>query len=124
MNEWNSHIYAFFDPIPAIEYVDGRRVHVFRCNAKACTCKGIHGRFVCRLLDSKDAKSMSNLRRHAKGCWGDDAVESSKGVNVEAAREIIGRGKLRDGSLTAAFERIGKGKMTFSHRQHTTTEAR
>ena len=54
----------------------------------------MHGRFVRRFLDSKDAKSTSNLRRHAKGCWGADAVESSKGVNVEAAREIIGRGKL------------------------------
>ena len=84
----------------------------------------MHGRFVCRFLDSKDAKSMSNLQRHAKGCWGADAVESSKGVNVEAAREIIGRGKLRDGSITTVFERIGKGKMTFSHCQHTTTEAR
>jgi hypothetical protein len=29
-----------------------------------------------------------------------------------------------DSSITSAFERVSKGKVTYSHRQHTTAEAR
>ena len=28
MKGWTFHIYAFFDPVPTIEYVEGRRTHV------------------------------------------------------------------------------------------------
>ena len=31
--------------------------------------------------------------------------------------------KLCDGSITAAFERVGKDKVTYSHRQHTRKES-
>lgn len=31
---------------------------------------------------------------------------------------------VKDGSITEAFRRIGKGKVTYSHRQHTSTQAR
>jgi hypothetical protein len=44
--------------------------------------------------------------------------------SIDAAREVLAKSKLRDGSITAEFERIGKGKVTYSHRQHTKTEAR
>jgi hypothetical protein len=40
--------------------------------------------------------------------------------NLEAARDVLGKMKLQDGSILAEFQRIGKGKVT----QHTTTEAR
>jgi len=36
----------------------------------------------------------------------------------------LAKTKLGDGSITALFERIGKEKVTYSHRQHTTTQAR
>ncbi|KDR81296.1 hypothetical protein GALMADRAFT_241794 [Galerina marginata CBS 339.88] len=63
--DWNSLIYVFFKPEPAIEYVNGRRVHVFECTAKPC--KGRGGRYVRRYLDTGDAKSTGNLRRR-RGC--------------------------------------------------------
>jgi hypothetical protein len=34
------------------------------------------------------------------------------------------KGKLDPATITAAFERTGKGKMTYSHQQHTSTESR
>jgi hypothetical protein len=72
-----------------------------------------------------DAKSTSGLRRHAKKCWGDDAVEAADGMkDLESARTVLLKTKLRDGSITAQFEHAGKSKVTFSHRQHTTMEAR
>ena len=101
----------------------GRRLHVFECAAGKC--RGKNGRDVRRFLDTGDAKSTSGLRRHAKNCWGNEAVEAADGTqDLDSARIVLAKTKLRDGSITAEFERIGKGKVTFSHRQHTSTEAR
>jgi hypothetical protein len=103
--------------------VKDRRVHVFECAAGKC--RGKNGRDVRRYLDTSDAKSTSSLRRHAKNCWGEEAVEAADNTqDLEGAREVLGKTKLRDGSITAEFERIGKGKITYSHRQHTSTESR
>ena len=44
--------------------------------------------------------------------------------NLEAAREVLSKIKLQDGSILVEFQHIGKGKVTYSHTQHTTTEAR
>jgi len=123
MRDWNSPIYAFFKPTPAIEYIQGRRLHVFECTATSCKGKG-NGRLVRRYLDTGDAKSTSNLRKHAKLCWGEDTVTAADQTGgVAAARDILLKTKGRDGSITAAFERVGKGKVSYSHRQHTRTEA-
>jgi hypothetical protein len=103
--------------------MNSRRVHVFECAAGRC--RGKNGRDVRRYLDTADAKSTSGLRRHAKNCWGEEAVEAADGTqDLESARVVLGKTKLRDGSITAEFERIGKGKVTYSHRQHTSTESR
>lgn len=84
-----------------------------------------NGRIVRRYLDTGDAKSTSNLRKHAKVCWGDDAVAGADTTrNVQAAREVLAKMKSVDSSITGAFERAAKGSVTYSHRQHTTTEAR
>lgn len=121
--DWNSPIYVFFRAIPRIEYAQGRRLHIFECAAGKC--KGWNGHDVRRFLDKGDAKSTSNLRKHAKGCWGEEAVAAADNTrSIDAAREVLAKSKLRDGSITAEFERIGKGKVTYSHRQHTKTEAR
>ena len=56
---WTSYIYAFFDPVPEIEYVDNRRTHVFQCSA--CGCKQPRLR---RFLDTKDRSSTSNMAGH------------------------------------------------------------
>jgi len=123
MRDWNSPIYAFFKPTPAIEYIQGRRLHVFECTTISCKGKG-NGCLVQQYFDTGDAKSTSNLRKHAKLCWGEDTVTAADQTGgVAAARDILLKTKGRDGSITAAFERVGKGKVSYSHRQHTRTEA-
>jgi hypothetical protein len=78
---------------------------------------------VRRYLDTSDAKSTGNLRKHARICWGAETVAAADETrNVDAAREALKR--VKDGSITEAFERIGKKKVTYSHRQHTTTQSR
>lgn len=122
-NDWNSPVYIFFKNTPSIEYINERRVHVFECRAKNCKGKG-NGRMVCRYLDTSDAKSTSNLRKHARLCWGVETVAAAdEAGNLGAALDLIKRTH-SDGSITEAFERQGKSKVTYSHRQHTTTQAR
>ena len=120
MDKWDSPIYAFFEPVPEIEYVDERRSHVFKCSARKC------GARIRRFLDSKDRSSTGNLRRHARSCWGDEAVDTAcTAANIEEAREKVVGALLRDGSITAAFERKkGDSKVTYSHRPHTRAETR
>jgi len=45
---------------------------------------------------------------------------ADKTRDIDAACEALG--KLKDGSITEAFERVAKSKVTYSSRQHTTTE--
>ncbi|KAG2028835.1 hypothetical protein BDR03DRAFT_882586 [Suillus americanus] len=118
MNDWNSPVYAFFDPTPQIIEIDGRRAHDFKCQAKRCKTK------VRRYLDKGDARSTGNMRKHVRSCWGDEvlkAADQAKNAN-EVRQKIIGS-FLRNGSITASFERNGKGKVTYSHRQHTRDRA-
>jgi hypothetical protein len=122
--EWNSPIYVFFKPMPSIVYIKNRRVHVSECSATRCMGKG-NGRMVRQYLDTGDAKSTGNLRKHANICWGEEAVAAANNTkDVHAAHEVLGKMKSVDSSITAAFKRIAKDKITYSHRQHTTTEAR
>lgn len=121
MKKWNSPIYMFFKTVPEIRYdEDNRRYHLFRCAHQNCNKK------IQRYLDKKDARSTGNLRKHARSCWGRPAVEAAdKMKNVaEARKQLISNGILRDGSITAAFERSGEGKVTYSHRAHTKAESR
>jgi hypothetical protein len=65
------------------------------------------------------------MRKHAKKCWGDEVVSSAdKAKTVQEVRDTTVNGALNPQSITAAFERKGKGKVSFSHRQHTKTESR
>jgi hypothetical protein len=121
--DWNSPVYVFFKQSPSIEYIKDRRVHVFECATTHCLGKG-NGHMVRRYLNTGDAKSTSNLRKHAKICWGEEAVAAANNTkDVRAARGALGKLKSVNGSITAAFERVAKSKVTYSHRQHTTTEA-
>lgn len=82
-------------------------------------------RGVRRYLDKSDAKSTGNMRKHARKCWGDETVASAdKAKSANEVRVTTVKGSLDSQSITAAFERKGKDKVTFSHRQHTKTEAR
>jgi hypothetical protein len=82
-------------------------------------------RGVRRFLDKGDAKSMGNMQKHAKKCWGDDVVASADKANdANEVRRTTVKGSLDPQSITAAFERKGRDKVTYSHRQHTKSEAR
>jgi hypothetical protein len=124
--EWVAPIYAFFQPTPSIETVDGRRLHEFRCFATHCKGRGKDPRTVRRYLDTSDRNSTGNLRKHARLCWGDEILRDADACrDLESAREGLARArKLKDGTITAAFERKGKGKVTFSHRQHDRAQTR
>jgi hypothetical protein len=121
-----SPIYAFFQQIPSIVSVDGRRVHEFKCAASNCKGRGKNPRIVQRYLDTSDRNSTGNLRKHARLCWGDKILGSADACgDLNSAREGLDKAKmLKDGSITAAFERKGKGKVTFSHRQHSKAQTR
>lgn len=117
--DWTSPIYAFFDPDPIIKEVDGRRVHEFKCLARGCK------QTVRCYLDKKDARSTGNMRKHVRSCWGNEVLEAAgQAKDAKEVRDKIVKSVLRDGSITAAFERKGNGKITYSHRQHTKTETR
>ena len=117
MVDWSSPIYAFFHPIPSIGHKKGRHFHEFRCFAKSCW------KSICRYLDTTDAGSTSNIHKHAKKCWGVDTIKAAMNTgNVTEALDILS--KYKDGSIAAAFRLKGKGKATYSHQQHTTTETR
>src|SRR6266481_2733729 len=76
--EWLSPIYAFFEPMPSIVVVDGRRVHEFRCMAGFCKGRGKNSRIVQRYLDTSDRNSTGNLRKHARICWGDEVLQGAQ----------------------------------------------
>ena len=76
---------------------------------------------VRRYLDTMDAKSTGNLCKHARICWGLETVAAAdKTRSFGEAYGVLKR--FKDGSITKAFEQVGKGKITYSHRQHTTTQ--
>jgi hypothetical protein len=72
--KWDAPIYVFFKPSATIEYVGKCKVHVFECATARCHCKS---KFIWQFLYTSDAGSMSNMHRHVKVCWGDDAVTAA-----------------------------------------------
>jgi hypothetical protein len=65
------------------------------------------------------------MRKHAKKCWGADIVAlTDKARNANEIRSTTNKGAIDSQSITAAFERKGKGKVKYSHRQHTRAESR
>jgi hypothetical protein len=65
------------------------------------------------------------MRKHARTCWGEEVVKAADDAkSCDIARESIINGILTNGSITASFERKGKGKITYSHRQHTKTKTK
>jgi hypothetical protein len=63
------------------------------------------------------------MHKHAKICWGVDTVKAaSEAKDVTDAREVLANSK--DGSIAAAFKVKGKGKVSYSHKQHTKTQTK
>ncbi|KIL61836.1 hypothetical protein M378DRAFT_82091, partial [Amanita muscaria Koide BX008] len=124
--KWTSPIYAFFKATPTIEYSGKSRIHVFECIASHCKSNGKNQRFVRRNLTKGDATSTSNLCKHAIRCWGEEVVKAaSQAKSVKDARAVLKEktGNLQDGSLIFEFQRIGKGKETYSIRPPTKLES-
>ena len=117
MEKWTSPVYALYRPFPTIGHENGRRYHEFHCFGRSCK------KTIRRYLDKKDASSTGNMQKHAKTCWGADVVKAAMDTeNAEDARKVLSKHK--DGSIAAAFQVKGKGKVTYSHRQHTRMETR
>jgi hypothetical protein len=69
-------------------------------------------------------KSTSNLRCHAKACWGEEVVATADGMcNISTACMVIQNCKSVVGSITAAFWQLRRGMVTYSHQQFTKVEA-
>ncbi|KAF8549481.1 hypothetical protein OG21DRAFT_1478846 [Imleria badia] len=119
MKEWTSPIYAFFEPKPLVKEQNGRHSHLFKCASRSCKTTIRH------YLDTKDARSTGNMRKHARKCWGDEpvsAADDAKDVN-EAHTKVVG-GILKNGKITQSFEHKGKERATYSNIPHTCTETR
>ncbi len=72
-----------------------------------------------------DSKSTGALRWHAKTCWGEvNVAKADQAKDIDMAWDALKGAVLRDGSITAVFERTGKGKVTYSHCQHMKAETR
>jgi hypothetical protein len=70
-----------------------------------------------------DSNSTGNLRKHVKKCWGAEALQAAEDAEgINDARERVVDSLNRSGMITAAFEHKGKGKVTYSNRQHTSTK--
>ncbi|KIM53945.1 hypothetical protein SCLCIDRAFT_137784 [Scleroderma citrinum Foug A] len=119
MKDWNTPIYAFFKPLPQVVVKNGCRTHEFLCFGRGCKAT------VRWFLDTTDCRSTSNLRKHAKSCWGNDVVRAADDAkNADEVWTKIVPNYLQDGSITAAFERKGKGNIMYSHCQHTRQETK
>ena len=79
-----------------------------------------------RFLDTGDARLTSGLHRHVKMCWGDEAVSAADNTkDLQGTHAVLAKSGLkRNGSITEAFDCIGKEKVSYSHCQHTYTETR
>ena len=117
--KWTSVVYAFHEPVPEIIYEKGKHTHQFKCAARGCKYKA------CQFLDSKDKASTSNLIKHVKSCWGEDAWKVATNCqNAGDARKNMTMPLNTTGSITASFQIKGKGKVSYSHRQHTQMETK
>jgi hypothetical protein len=72
---------------------------------QACKGKGKCPRQVNHFVDKGDVSSTSNLRKHAKKCWGEDTVKAADETkDIKRARDILAKSGLANASITAMFE--------------------
>ncbi|KAK0457625.1 uncharacterized protein EV420DRAFT_1620887 [Desarmillaria tabescens] len=101
MKKWSASAYAFFHPVPAIEYHHDRKCHIFTCAAKGCK------HVVAQYLDTMDKESTGNM------CAG---VQMSL-IWLTMLRITMVHGRMK------MFEWLkGKGAVMYSHCSHTKTE--
>ena len=94
----------------------------------ACMCSHVAAKGCKKtirwFLDKGDAMSTGNLHKHAKSCWGAEAVAAAAALGrVKDARghvEELGR----TGLITEAFKRAAGSKQTYSTKPYTPMQAR
>ena len=117
---------------PNSQHFGHQRSNVPRIYLFCAICKGngSERRVVRRFLDTGDKNSTSNMRKHAKHCWGDEIIKKADEavkdeLTVENIRQTLAEAKkAQDGSIIAFFDRKGKGRVKYMMRQHTYEEAR
>ncbi|GBE82268.1 hypothetical protein SCP_0406520 [Sparassis crispa] len=98
--DWKSVVYAFFKPEVSIESdLSGKCAHMFHCVNRGCRIK------IVRWLNKGDKGSTDEMP---------NANDAHPAVEKFA----------RLGSITSSFKCKGKGKVTYSNRQHSHTESR
>jgi len=114
--KWESHAYAFYHPAEIGTGKDGHHMHIFRCAAWGCKHK-----VQCYI----EKTSTSNMIKHAKSCWGDDAWCAAQECNSndEMLANVV-KPLNSNGSIKAIFQQKGKANITFLHRQHTRAETK
>jgi hypothetical protein len=120
MRGWKSAVYAFYEPIPLIEYVKGRKAHTFVCTRTGCNYR-------CRrYLDSESGRaSTGNLRRHALSCWKEEVFNRAvKCGNANEARKKVLEPFNVSGTIPASFERKEKGIAAYMARNDLKAEIR
>ncbi|KAJ7144097.1 hypothetical protein C8R44DRAFT_537739, partial [Mycena epipterygia] len=115
----HSGVYQFFEPPKLCEDNDGRSYQSFKCAApKGCKSKvKTTSRYQTNKDGSKaaDRSSTSNLKKHAKKCWGADIVKARmQGVDTQA----------KDGGILSAFARANKRPVVAGDRTLTEAELR
>ncbi|KAH7090084.1 hypothetical protein BKA62DRAFT_626685, partial [Auriculariales sp. MPI-PUGE-AT-0066] len=114
-------VYAFYHAFPKIVVnAEGKDEQHFICTNPNCKRSGAP---IKRVIGGTDDGSTSNLRGHAKSCWGQAVVNDVDDMpDATRARELLSKPVSQ--KLTASFERTGKGKITFSSTTLTTYETR
>lgn len=116
---WDAPVYVFYaEATVAYPPPQRRLAHAFRCEARGCK------QTIYRYVGTKDVSSTGNLLRHARSCWGEEAIAAAREAkDLDEIREKIVGSIKKNGSITAAFKRKGKGE-TYSHRPFTKIETR
>ncbi|KAJ7849028.1 hypothetical protein B0H13DRAFT_2403549, partial [Mycena leptocephala] len=88
--KWTAPVYSFFKP-PTLKFDGDRPYHSFHC--ASTTCK-YDAKVVKRYADTTDATGTSNLKKHARRCFGAEVVDAAiAGAKVDSG----------DSSIHAAF---------------------
>ena len=92
---WRSPIYSFFKSNVSVCYEGTRMYHFFPCSSRRCKSETGGCR---RFQDKGDRSSTSNLKAHAIGCFGEEAVKLA--ISAKA-------GEARSGNIFSVFVRQG-----------------
>ncbi|KAE9389052.1 hypothetical protein BT96DRAFT_769639, partial [Gymnopus androsaceus JB14] len=100
-----SPIYAFFNAEPDVEFDDASTASyiVFHCST-------------CRAQVKQDLHFLGALIRHAKSCWGEEAVNAVQGSkSIDKARDALKKFRKKSQSkLTAALRSVKGWAESFS----------